>query len=144
MNILIQQTNKKLPNLTSGSSVLDEKRDQLFNEEKYISTVFEKMKENKEIHPRLVHSVTFDIRNTNQSSDNNGERISNDLSAHRFCNYNGIRRRLSTGKSTLILVVIVVLFLIIHSNRLALKLYMTIFPHLNTKENFTRCLSLGR
>ena len=55
-----------------------------------------------------------------------------------------IRKRFSTGKSTLILVVIVAFFVITHSTRLALKVYMSVFPQLNTKENFTTCLQQGR
>ena len=55
-----------------------------------------------------------------------------------------IRKKFSTGKSTMILVVIVVFFVITHSNRLALKVYMSVFPQLNTKENFTTCLQQGR
>ena len=145
MNILIQKKNKKLHNLTNESSILDEKHDQLLNGEQYISTVLEsKINENKDIHPRRIHSVNVDIRKTNQSSDENGEQISTDFSTQGSSRYNNVRRRSSTGKSTLILVVIVVFFVITHANRLALKLYMTRFPHLNTKENFTRCYSLGR
>ena len=59
-------------------------------------------------------------------------------------NNGSIRKKFSTGKSTLILVVIVVFFVITHSNRLALKVYMSVFPQLNTKENFTACLKQGR
>ena len=59
-------------------------------------------------------------------------------------NQESIRNGFSPGKSTIILVVIVVLFCITHSNRLALKIYMISFPHLNTKENFTNCSLQGR
>ena len=55
-----------------------------------------------------------------------------------------IRNGFSPGKSTVILVVIVVLFFITHSNRLALKIYMISFPQLNTRENFTSCSRQGR
>ena len=55
-----------------------------------------------------------------------------------------IRNGFSPGKSTVILVVIVVLFFITHSNRLALKIYMISFPQLNTRENFTNCSRQGR
>ena len=55
-----------------------------------------------------------------------------------------IRNGFSPGKSTIILVVIVVLFFITHSNRLGLKIYMISFPQLNTKENFTNCSRQGR
>ena len=67
------------------------------------------------------------------------------LKGRSFEESNGsIRKKFSTGKSTLILVVIVVFFVITHSNRLALKVYMSVFPQLNTKENFTACLQQGR
>ena len=87
------------------------------------------------------------ITNDNQKSKtisqiNNGLRsfeVSKDGS-----NNGSIRKKFSTGKSTLILVVIVVFFVITHSNRLALKVYMSVFPQLNTKENFTACLKQGR
>ena len=59
-------------------------------------------------------------------------------------NQESIRNGFSPGKSTVILVVIVVLFCITHSNRLALKIYMISFPQLNTKENFTNCSLQGR
>ena len=54
------------------------------------------------------------------------------------------KQRVSTEKTTFILVVIVVLFAITHSNRLALKMYMTVMPEYNSLENFTKCLLLGR
>ena len=59
-------------------------------------------------------------------------------------NQESIRNGFFPGKSTVILVVIVVLFCITHSNRLALKIYMISFPQLNTKENFTNCSLQGR
>ena len=59
-------------------------------------------------------------------------------------NQGSIRNGFSPGKSTVILVVIVVLFCITHSFRLALKIYMISFPQLNTKENFTNCSIQGR
>ena len=62
----------------------------------------------------------------------------------RVSNQESIRNGFSPGKSTVILVVIVVLFCITHSNRLALKIYMISFPQLNTKENFTICSLQGR
>ena len=62
----------------------------------------------------------------------------------RVSNQESIRNGFSPGKSTVILVVIVVLFCITHSNRLALKIYMISFPQLNTKENFTNCSLQGR
>ena len=59
-------------------------------------------------------------------------------------NQGSIRNGFSPEKSTVILVVIVVLFCITHSFRLALKIYMISFPQLNTKENFTNCSIQGR
>ena len=142
---LIQQKNKPLDNMTNESSVVKEECDHVCNGHQYISTVFaSKINENKCIHPKRVHSVNIDIRRNSPTIDENGERISTDFSPQGSRISDSVRRRSSTGKSTLILVVIVVFFVITHSNRLALKLYMTIFPHLNTKENFTRCLGLGR
>ena len=50
----------------------------------------------------------------------------------------------SMEKSTLILIIIVSLFIVTHSTRMASKMYMTIFPQFNTEENFIRCLQLNR
>ena len=47
-------------------------------------------------------------------------------------------------KSSLILVAIVVLFILTHSYRLALKVYEVLMPQGNTFQNFKRCFSLGR
>ena len=49
-----------------------------------------------------------------------------------------------TEKSSLILVSIVVLFITTHSYRIALKMYEVLMPQRNTKENFLRCISVGR
>ena len=51
---------------------------------------------------------------------------------------------LSTERTTFILVTIVILFAITHSNRVALKTYMSLKPEYSSLENFTRCLMLGR
>ena len=50
----------------------------------------------------------------------------------------------SMEKSTLILIIIVSLFIVTHSTRMASKMYMTLFPHFNTEENFIRCFQLNR
>ena len=47
-------------------------------------------------------------------------------------------------KSSLILVTIVLLFIVTHSYRLALKLYEVLNPDKNTYENFQKCYSIGR
>ena len=52
--------------------------------------------------------------------------------------------QIPTEKSTLILVAIVLLFILTHSFRLALKMYEVLMPHGNTLESFERCLSVGR
>ena len=49
-----------------------------------------------------------------------------------------------TEKSSLILVSIVLLFIITHSYRIALKMYEVLMPQKNTMENFRRCMSVGR
>ena len=87
--------------------------------------------------------TTNDHQNSKAISQNNNGRRSFEGSKD-GSNNGSIRKKFSTGKSTLILVVIVVFFVITHSNRLALKVYMSVFPQLNTKENFTACLKQGR
>ena len=52
--------------------------------------------------------------------------------------------QLPTEKSTLILVSIVLLFIITHSYRLALKMYEVLMPQGNTFESFKKCQSIGR
>ena len=47
-------------------------------------------------------------------------------------------------KSSLILVAIVLLFILTHSYRLALKVYEVLMPQGNTYENFKRCFFIGR
>ena len=54
------------------------------------------------------------------------------------------RRKISTEKTTLILISIVVLFLLTHSYRLAIKFYEALIPHSNTEDSFEQCYSLGR
>ena len=54
------------------------------------------------------------------------------------------QNNLTVDKSSIILVIIVTLFILTHSTRMASKLYVTIFPHLNTKENFIKCLQNNR
>ena len=63
---------------------------------------------------------------------------------YRKRSFKRIRQRISTEKTTFILVAIVILFAITHSNRLALKMYMTLHPGYSSLDNFTRCLFLGR
>ena len=53
-------------------------------------------------------------------------------------------RHIPAEKSSLILVAIVLLFILTHSYRLALKVYEVLMPQGNTFENFKRCFSLGR
>ena len=55
-----------------------------------------------------------------------------------------IRQRITTEKTTIILVAIVVLFVITHSYRLALKIYEVLMPQSNTMDSFQRCYSIGR
>ena len=57
---------------------------------------------------------------------------------------NNADRHIPAEKSSLILVAIVVLFILTHSYRLALKVYEVLMPQGNTFENFKRCFSLGR
>ena len=52
--------------------------------------------------------------------------------------------KVRTDKSALILVTIVVLFIITHCYRLALKIYEVASPSAHTMESFEICYSLGR
>ena len=52
--------------------------------------------------------------------------------------------RISTHKTTLILVTIVMLFLITHIYRLSLKLYEAFMPQATTEEYFLMCNRIGR
>ena len=52
--------------------------------------------------------------------------------------------QVAAEKSSLILVTIVLLFIVTHSYRLALKLYEVLNPDKNTYENFQKCYSIGR
>ena len=55
-----------------------------------------------------------------------------------------ITEMIPAEKSSLILVAIVLLFILTHSYRLALKVYEVLMPQGNTFENFKRCFSIGR
>ena len=59
-------------------------------------------------------------------------------------NQKNMDRNIPAEKSSLILVAIVLVFLLSHSFRLALKVYEVLMPQGNTFENFKRCFSLGR
>ena len=127
-----------------NQSSVKENRAQVYNGEIYRSTTPEpKLKETISIQSK-IQSANIYNRTTKLSNDSNCERPPNELCSQVSCNHGTIRKRLAMGKSTIILVVIVVFFVITHSNRLALKVYMTIFPHLNTRESFVRCLHMGR
>ena len=85
-----------------------------------------------------------DIRKTKTLSVINNRRSLHQSFRSISSNNGSLRKRFSAGKSTLILITIVVLFVITHSFRLALKVYMTVFPQFNTDEKFTGCLRLRR
>ena len=53
-------------------------------------------------------------------------------------------RQIPAEKSSMILVTIVLLFIVTHSYRLALKLYEVLNPDKNTYENFQKCYAIGR
>ena len=53
-------------------------------------------------------------------------------------------RQIPAEKSSMILVTIVLLFIVTHSYRLALKLYEVSNPDKNTYENFQKCYAIGR
>ena len=59
------------------------------------------------------------------------------------CQYR-VRKKITTEKTTFILVVIVVLFLITHSYRLSIRFYEALMPQSNTVDSFDFCFSLGR
>ena len=131
----------ELPNQSSFKTT----GSQISESEKYsIAMIDTKLKENINIKDRRRKSVNIDNRKITVAIDNDAERPSIDSYNQVRRDYSSIRKRLSVEKSTLILVVIVVFFVITHSNRLALKVYMTMFPHLNTTESFKRCLHIGR
>ena len=54
------------------------------------------------------------------------------------------KKRISTEKTTLILISIVVHFLFTHSYRLTIKFYEALMPQSSTKASFEQCFSLGR
>ena len=54
------------------------------------------------------------------------------------------KQQFTTEKTTLILIAIVALFVMTHSFRLALRVNETVMPKAATKENFLRCLKVGR
>ena len=59
------------------------------------------------------------------------------------CQYS-CRKKITTEKTTFILIVIVVLFLITHSYRLSIRFYEALMPQSNTVDSFDFCFSLGR
>ena len=130
MNNILEQTDERLDCTHSEKKV-----DQIMSPAKSTIT------RNQQMSMGLL--TTNDHQNSKAISQiNNGRRS---LEGSKDDSNNGsIRKKFSTGKSTLILVVIVVFFVITHSNRLALKVYMSVFPQLNTKENFTNCSLQGR
>ena len=52
--------------------------------------------------------------------------------------------KVRTHKSAIVLALIVILFIITHSYRMALKIYEVALPELNTIERFKLCFSLKR
>ena len=54
------------------------------------------------------------------------------------------KKRISTEKTTLILISIVVHFLFTHSYRLTIKFYEALMPQSSTEASFEQCFSLGR
>ena len=63
---------------------------------------------------------------------------------HRQSCQNSCRKKITTEKTSFILIAIVVLFLLTHSYRLAIKFYEALMPQSNTADNFDICFSLGR
>ena len=90
------------------------------------------------------HPITVNFRERRRPGLISSQRSSLDISRQNSSDNGSFKKRFSKGKSTLILIVIVVLFVVTHANRLALKVYMTVFPQFNTRENFKSCLRLGR
>ena len=108
-------------------------------------------KENKQLSSLTIMSVkqpkTNCLEHTNISvKKSTGPDTSLDnVANHLAKNSDEVREKLfSMEKSTLILIIIVSLFIVTHSTRMASKVYMTIFPQLNTEENFIRCFQLNR
>ena len=54
------------------------------------------------------------------------------------------KKRISTEKTTIILISIVVHFLFTHSYRLTIKFYEALMPQSSTEASFEQCFSLGR
>ena len=54
------------------------------------------------------------------------------------------RKKITTEKTTFILIAIVALFLLTHSYRLSIKFYEAVMPKSNTVDSFDFCFSLGR
>ena len=108
-------------------------------------------KDNKQPSSLTIMSVrqpkTNCLEHTNISAK---QSIGSDISLDNVANHlekdsNEAREKLfSMEKSTLILIIIVSLFIVTHSTRMASKMYMTLFPHFNTEENFIRCFQLNR
>ena len=108
-------------------------------------------KDNKQPSSLTIMSVrqpkTNCLEHTNISAK---QSIGSDISLENVANHlekdsNEAREKLfSMEKSTLILIIIVSLFIVTHSTRMASKMYMTLFPHFNTEENFIRCFQLNR
>ena len=80
---------------------------------------------------------------------------SNSISTPRSCNCENLKAvptenntatdwHVPSEKSSMILVAIVLLFVVTHSYRLALKVYEVVIPQGNTFENFKRCFAVGR
>ena len=90
------------------------------------------------------HPITVNFCERRRPGLISSQRSSLDISRQNSSDNGSFKKRFSKGKSTLILIVIVVLFVVTHANRLALKVYMTAFPQFNTRENFNSCLRLGR
>ena len=55
-----------------------------------------------------------------------------------------VKLKVRTEKSAMVLALIVILFLITHSYRMALKLYEVALPKINTMERFKICFTLKR
>ena len=62
---------------------------------------------------------------------------------HQSCR-DSCRKKITTEKTTFILIAIVALFLLTHSYRLSIKFYEALMPKSNTVDSFDFCFSLGR
>ena len=63
---------------------------------------------------------------------------------HRQSCRDSCRKKITTEKTTFILIAIVALFLLTHSYRLSIKFYEALMPKSNTVDSFDFCFSLGR